>query len=136
MDPRIRIRTKMSWIRNTARSKGLSEADLYGVLCLALGELCWLGGPEEGAQVQARQLRHVSQLLCGRSTAIKNESIDEEDSINLVHMLDPYSDGQNVCILHKKNCYNLTISNCIKTFFHRKKNNVKCTFDNVLIDFF
>jgi hypothetical protein len=42
----------MSWIRNTAGSKGWAKADLYGVLCLALGELCWLGGPEEGAQVQ------------------------------------------------------------------------------------
>ncbi len=46
---------------------GRTKANLYGVLCLALGELCWLGGPEEGAQVQARQLRHVSQLLCGGS---------------------------------------------------------------------
>ncbi len=46
---------------------GRYESDLYGVLCLALGELCWLGGPEEGAQIKARQLRHVSQLLCGPS---------------------------------------------------------------------
>ncbi len=65
MDPRIRIRSKTSRIRNTARTKGWAKADLYGVLCLAFGELCWLGGPEEGAQVQARQLGHVSQLLCG-----------------------------------------------------------------------
>jgi hypothetical protein len=93
----------MSWIRNTARSKGWAKADLYGVLCLALGELCRLGGPEEGAQVQARQLGHVSQLLCGASREPWKQWDDSVDFYAHRHLVVLIVDVRTSC-----QCYHWT----------------------------